>query len=60
MPKNRKRPWTTTEIRVIKSGKIPEGRSYHATQVFCCRMGLKFPGVRFQENENFNKKVKNA
>lgn len=37
-----------SEVRQIKAGIIPEGRTYHAVQQFCCRMKITFPGKRWR------------
>lgn len=51
----KKKQWKTSEIRIILRGELPEGRTYHAVQQFCCRMGLVFPGKRYDEKNGINK-----
>lgn len=57
MQKRIKREWSSDEIRVLKAGKLPEGRTYHAVQQFCSRIGITFPGKKFRKQMEENKTV---
>lgn len=35
--------WTTKELRELKNGRIPKGRTRRACVMFCRRQGIPFP-----------------
>lgn len=48
MRRKHKKAWNMAEVKLIKQGIIPEGRTYRAVQQFCSRCGLIFPGKRWK------------
>ena len=50
--------WTNIEIRFLKMGIIPNGRSILACRVFCRRNGVKYPGKKtIDENDTIIKRL---
>ena len=47
-----KKLWKNSEVKLVMAGEIPEGRTYHAVQQFCCRNGLRFPGKRWLSKQD--------
>lgn len=43
--------WKASEVKILKMGLIPEGRTILACRLFCCRHKIKFPGI-FEINNN--------
>lgn len=46
--------WTTSEIKTLESGLIPQGRTLTACRRLCSHRGLKFPGKKTLE---FNRQL---
>lgn len=57
MAKKTNHDWTTTEVKTLQNGKLPEGRTYHAIQQFCSRNHIKFPGKRYRKQNNLDFKT---
>ena len=42
--------WTNIDVKIMRCGVCPQGRSIRACRVFCNRHGIPFPGKREIDN----------
>lgn len=48
--------WTGAEIKAVKSGTMPIGRTFIAVRRMCSRLGIEFPGnKKFEHNQKEKK-----